>query len=100
MHPGKPYQPGSDELESSFQECYVALVVALLSIAKRTPVVVESVGGDRGFRRRLQEMGLLPGTTVAVISIAPFGDPIQIEVRGTRWSIRREEAAQIAVRVP
>ena len=42
-------------------------------------------------------MGLVPGTHVAVISVAPLGDPLQIEVRGTRWSIRRAEAAQITV---
>ena len=72
----------------------------LLEIARRRRAVVEQVGGERAFRRRLLEMGLTPGTEVAVISVAPLGDPLQIEVRGTRWSIRRAEAAQIAVRLP
>ena len=43
------------------------------------------------------EMGLVPGTKVSVISVAPLGDPLQIEVRRCRWSIRRGEAAQIRV---
>lgn len=73
---------------------------ALLDMALRRRVVVEQVGGERAFRRRLLEMGLTPGTEVAVISVAPLGDPLQIEVRGTRWSIRRAEAAEIEVRVP
>jgi Fe2+ transport system protein FeoA len=29
--------------------------------------------------------------------VAPLGDPLRIEVRGGQWSIRRSEAAQIAV---
>ena len=42
-------------------------------------------------------MGLVPGTEVKIITIAPLGDPLQIEVRGGQWSIRRAEAAQIEV---
>ena len=53
--------------------------------------------GPRAFRRRLLEMGLVPGTSVRIVTIAPLGDPLQIEVRGGQWSIRRAEAAQIQV---
>lgn len=60
---------------------------------------VSGVDGPRAFRRRLLEMGLVPGTDVRVVTIAPFGDPLQIEVRGGQWSIRRAEAAQITVDV-
>jgi Fe2+ transport system protein FeoA len=55
------------------------------------------VDGARAFRRRLLEMGLVPGTTVRVVTVAPLGDPLRIEVRGGQWSIRRAEAAQIEV---
>ena len=58
---------------------------------------VTAVDGTRAFRRRLLEMGLIPGTEVKVITIAPLGDPLRIEVRGGQWSIRRNEAAQIIV---
>ena len=58
---------------------------------------VMRVDGPRAFRRRLLEMGLVPGTDVKVVTVAPLGDPMQIEVRGGQWSIRRNEAAQIAV---
>jgi len=60
-------------------------------------VRVREVAGARAFRRRLLEMGLVPGTEVRVVTIAPLGDPLRIEVRGGQWSIRRSEAAQIAV---
>jgi ferrous iron transport protein A len=58
---------------------------------------VQTVDGPRAFRRRLLEMGLVPGTRVRVVTVAPLGDPLRIEVRGGQWSIRRSEARQIAV---
>jgi ferrous iron transport protein A len=60
-------------------------------------VEVAAVGGPRAFRRRLLEMGLVPGTPVRVVTVAPLGDPLRIEVRGGQWSIRRAEAAEIEV---
>ena len=60
-------------------------------------VRVRSLAGPRAFRRRLLEMGLVPGTTVRVVTIAPLGDPLRIEVRHGQWSIRRAEAAQIEI---
>jgi ferrous iron transport protein A len=64
----------------------------------QAPVVVEEVGGERAFRRRLMELGLLPGTSVAVVRVAPLGDPLELSVRGSRISIRRAEARAIVVR--
>ncbi|NBC18454.1 MAG: iron transporter [Bacteroidetes bacterium] len=46
---------------------------------------------------RILEMGLLPGTTVTVVRLAPMGDPIDLKVRGYHLSIRRQEARQIEV---
>lgn len=51
----------------------------------------------RPVARRLMEMGLLPGTSVAVVRVAPLGDPVVLRVRGYSLSIRRQEAASIAV---
>lgn len=46
---------------------------------------------------RLLEMGLLPGTLVAVVRRAPLGDPIDLKVRGYHLSIRRSEARAVLV---
>jgi len=73
-------------------------MIALDQIPRRRPVTVEAVRGTRAFRRRLMEMGLVPGTVVSIINVAPLGDPLEIEVRGSRWSIRNSEAALIRVR--
>jgi ferrous iron transport protein A len=72
-------------------------VSTLAKIALGKAVKVRSVDGPRAFRRRLLEMGLVPGTPVKIVTVAPLGDPLRIEVRGGQWSIRRAEAAQIQV---
>jgi ferrous iron transport protein A len=74
------------------------LMASLLDVPRRKFVVVDSVDGDRSFRRRLMEMGLVPGTAVRVVSVAPLGDPLTLELRSSKLSIRKREAAQVLVR--
>lgn len=47
---------------------------------------------DFRYRQRLLAMGITRGTVITVIRIAPLGCPVQIQVRGTSLSLRREEA--------
>ncbi len=62
--------------------------------------VIEQVGNQRGaVKRRLIDMGLTPGTTVELIKTAPFGDPMEVRLRGYELSLRKEDAAQIRVRM-
>jgi len=70
---------------------------SLAEVPLGNEATVHAMDGPRAIRRRLLEMGLVPGTRVRVVTIAPLGDPLQIEVRGGQWSIRRSEARQIAV---
>ncbi len=60
-------------------------------------VTVEHVAGEGSFRRRLMELGLVPGTRVEVIGVAPLGDPLELLVRGGSISIRRAEAEGVSV---
>jgi Fe2+ transport system protein FeoA len=60
-------------------------------------VTIVAVGGERAFRRRLLEMGLVPGTRVTPVNVAPLGDPIEIAVMDGRLSIRRHEAMTVTV---
>jgi len=48
---------------------------------------------------RLEEMGMTPGERIEVIRYAPFGDPIEVKVRGYLLSLRKKEADLIEVRV-
>jgi len=59
--------------------------------------MIREVNGVGPLRRRLLEMGVLPGTAFRVERVAPLGDPIEIRVRGYALSLRRAEAAHILV---
>lgn len=58
---------------------------------------VSAIDGDDELSVRLMEMGLTPGIEVAVIGTAPLGDPLELELRGYRLSVRRSEAARVRV---
>ena len=56
------------------------------------------VGNERGpVKRRLVDMGLTPGTQVMVRKVAPFGDPVELNLRGYELSLRKSDAAQILI---
>jgi ferrous iron transport protein A len=47
--------------------------------------------------QRLMAMGLMPGTFVKVIRVAPLGDPIVLETHGFQVSLRKREAHGLAI---
>ena len=67
-----------------------------LAIGKEA--VIAAVNGEGALRLRLLDMGLIPGTKVKVIKIAPLGDPIEITLRGYELTIRREHAKEIIIK--
>ncbi|WP_297437373.1 FeoA family protein [uncultured Clostridium sp.] len=48
-------------------------------------------------KRRLLDMGVTPGIEIEIIGMAPMGDPINIELRGYKLTIRRNEAKAILI---
>jgi ferrous iron transport protein A len=46
---------------------------------------------------KLLEMGCLPGNIVELLQIAPFGDPLYLNVNGSHLAIRLETAREIEV---
>jgi len=52
-----------------------------------------------GFRKRLEDMGLTPGTNVTVVKSAPFNGPLEVHVRGSRLAIGRGMARRIFIEV-
>lgn len=73
--------------------------MVLADVPRDRPCSILAVDGARAFRRRLLELGLVPGTEVIIRNVAPLGDPLEIEVRHGRLSIRKHEASQIQVQV-
>ncbi len=59
--------------------------------------VITKVEGEIPLKRRILEMGAVPGTEVVVERVAPFGDPIDVKLKGYHLSLRKEEAEKILV---
>jgi len=55
------------------------------------------VGGERAFRRRLMELGLLPGTPLRLVRRVGIGDLLELEVRGCHLSLRCTDARHVLV---
>jgi ferrous iron transport protein A len=70
-------------------------VRSLRDILPGESACLASVGGARPFRRRLMELGFLPGTQVRVVRRVDIGDLVELEVRGSHISLRRSEAGEL-----
>ena len=70
----------------------------LTSVAPGTTATVAEIKLPAESRPRLMEMGLLVGTTVELVRFAPLGDPVEINIRGYKLTLRKHEAEQIIVR--
>ncbi|MBU2938159.1 ferrous iron transport protein A [Lacinutrix sp. C3R15] len=46
---------------------------------------------------KLLEMGCLPGNTVKLLQVAPFQDPMYLNINGTHLAIRKETASYIII---
>lgn len=62
-----------------------------------TKATVIAVNGNNRITKRLMEMGVVPGVSVRVVKTAPFGDPLEIRVRGYNLAMRKSEADSIEV---
>ncbi len=62
-----------------------------------TTATVVAVNGNNSITKRLMEMGVVPGVSVRVVKSAPFGDPLEIRVRGYNLAMRKSEADSIEV---
>lgn len=72
------------------------MTLDLLSCGQSGRVV--DVRGAGALCQRLLAMGFLPGTELRVVQVAPFGDPLTVELNGWRVSLRRADAAAIDIR--
>jgi Fe2+ transport system protein FeoA len=58
---------------------------------------VQPERSDHPAFQHLLAMGLLPGTEVKVLQVAPLGDPVEIEFNHMRLSMRKADAAIVTV---
>ena len=74
-----------------------ATTTTLTNLPVGTEGRVVRVTGEGRIIRRLLEMGVIPGVAVRVVKTAPFGDPIEVKVRGYSLAMRKSEADSISV---
>jgi ferrous iron transport protein A len=46
---------------------------------------------------KLLEMGCLPGNSVELVQVAPFADPMYLNINGSHLAIRKETAQHILI---
>jgi Fe2+ transport system protein FeoA len=60
--------------------------------------VVEELLSEGPERRRMLDLGILPGTRVEVVMKSPLGDPTAYRIRDSVVALRAEQARQIRIR--
>ena len=60
-------------------------------------VKVVKLHGEGAVKRRIMDMGITKGAEIYVRKVAPFGDPIEVTVRGYELSLRKADAEMIEV---
>ena len=58
---------------------------------------INTIQQNGPIKRRLLEMGLVRGSKIQIICRAPLGDPLEIEIRDYKLTIRKKEADIILV---
>ena len=69
----------------------------LKDIAVGDSTIVKKLSGEGALKRRIMDMGVTKGVEIFVRKVAPFGDPIEVTVRGYELSLRKAEAENILV---
>jgi ferrous iron transport protein A len=71
--------------------------ISLSALAKGASAIIRSYPKTGPAFLRLREMGVLPGTAVTLVRVAPLGDPIEIKLRGYHLTLRKSEAEHVLV---
>ena len=71
--------------------------MAEIKVGQRARVTELLVEGQ--IRRRLLDLGLLPGTTVRAVMRSPLGTPMAYDIRGSMLALRSEDASKITVKL-
>lgn len=71
--------------------------IPLSELKKGQEAIIVKVGGEGAVKRRMMDMGVVPGSAISVIRVAPFGDPTEYSIKGYSLSLRKSEAVEILV---
>ena len=62
-----------------------------------TTVKVKKLTGEGPVKRRIMDMGITKGVDIFVRKVAPFGDPVEVTVRGYELSLRKADAEMVEI---
>ena len=71
---------------------------SLSELASGVLAEVVALDGDADLRLRLMELGFCPDVKVRVVRRAPFGCPLEVDVDGSRFSVRDDVARGVRLR--
>ena len=74
------------------------LKTTIASLKKGEKAIIKDFDADV-IPLKLLEMGCLPGNVVEMLQIAPFGDPLYLNINGSHLAIRIETAKEIEVEI-
>lgn len=69
--------------------------LADISIGEKATILELRCRG--AYRRRLLDLGLIPGTNVEAVMLSPLGDPMAYEIRGSIIALRLDDATSVLV---
>ncbi|HWR41697.1 FeoA family protein [Sporomusa sp.] len=74
--------------------------IALSELAVGASCYVASVELEGLLRRRILDLGMVPGTPIRCVRKSPAGDPIAYAVRGSTIALRTDDARLIRAYLP
>lgn len=72
-------------------------IVALSTLKENQEGTIAFIRGENRILRRLNDMGLTPGTKISIFRIAPLKGPVEIAVRGCKLALGDEIACNVFV---
>jgi DtxR family Mn-dependent transcriptional regulator len=94
-HCGQCLKLCQEQAQVKIQKEKKIMTLNQLQVGQRAKLI--KVGGLGELRKRLIDMGMVPGAVVGVERVAPFGDPIDVKLRGYHLSLRKDEAQLVSV---
>ena len=73
------------------------MAVTIKDMKVGSHAVITKVGGTGALRQHFLDMGVIQGTEVSVVKLAPMGDPLELLIHDYKLTLRLSEAAQIEV---
>ena len=70
---------------------------SLVQMKQGDSAVVRELTSVGAIRRRLQDLGIIPGTKVECVQKSPLGDPVAYMVRGAVIALRQEDAKTVLI---